>query len=235
MQQIKDVDARLKRLTETLAHLLEGEFAKIDAYSEVEDDPLGRIEETVQSLVMDIKTVSSANAEKEACLLMQQGELAAKSELLEVQRKSIEQHEQELRVKAETIERQAVAIRELSTPVLEVWDDVLVLPVIGTVDTHRSERIMSNLLDSIVEKRTQWVIIDITGVEVVDTRTADHLIKMVRAAGLLGTSCLLCGLQPAVAQTLVGVGVELTEIVTERNLKQALAHCVRQMHRAVQG
>jgi rsbT co-antagonist protein RsbR len=227
MQQIKDVDARLERLTETLAHLLAGEFAKIDAYGEVEDDPLGRIEATVQSLVTDIETVSSANREKEA-------ELATKSELLEVQRESIENHEQELRVKAETIERQAVAIRELSTPVLEVWDDVLVLPVIGTVDTQRSERIMSNLLDSIVEKRTQWVIIDITGVEVVDTRTADHLIKMVRAAGLLGTSCLLCGLQPAVAQTLVGVGVELTEIMTERNLKQALAHCVRQMHRARQ-
>lgn len=232
MQKIKDVDARLRRLTETLAHLLASEFEAIDAFGEVEDDPLGRIEETVQFLVMDIKTVSTANREKEACLLMQQEELAAKSELLEVQQRSIDQHEQELRATAETIERQAVAIRELSTPVLEVWDDVLVLPVIGTVDTHRSERIMVNLLDSIVAKRTQWVIIDITGVEVVDTRTADHLIKMVRAAGLLGTSCLLCGLQPAVAQTLVGVGVELAEIMTARNLKQALAHCVRQMQRA---
>lgn len=233
--EIEDIDARLQRLTQTLAYLLEGEFGAIDAcgdpYAEVADDPLGRIEETVQFVVMDAKTVAVANRDKEASLLMQQEQLAAKSEQLAAQRESIREQEQELRAKAETIARQAAAIQQLSTPMLEIWDEVLVLPLIGIIDTQRSAAIMSNLLDTVVAKRSKWVIIDITGVEVVDTRTAEHLIRMVRAAGLLGTSCLLCGLQPVVAQTLVGIGVDLEQITTKRNLNQALAHCMRHMNR----
>ncbi|HVH98714.1 MAG TPA: STAS domain-containing protein [Enhygromyxa sp.] len=208
--QIPDLDARLRRLTDTLSHLLDGEFDAIDEYGQAADDPLGRIEETVQFLIMDIKTIAMANREKEASLLMQQEQLQAK---------------------AETIERQAASIAQLSTPILEIWDDVIVLPIIGVIDTRRSIAIMSALLDSIARTGAKWAIIDITGVEVVDTSTGEYLIRVVRAAGLLGVSCLLSGIQPAVAQTLVGIGAELSEIVTKRNLRSALEHCLTRVAR----
>jgi anti-anti-sigma regulatory factor len=133
----------------------------------------------------------------------------------------------ELQRKIEMIERQAVAISELSTPVLEIWDGVLVLPIIGVVDTRRSIEIMENLLDRIITTKSRCVIIDVTGVEVVDTKTADYLTKVVRAASLLGTRCVLTGLSPAIAQTLVEIGADMQEILTLRNLKEGLKHCLR--------
>ncbi len=224
--QIKNFDARLQRLSDTLAHLLVGDFDAIEQYEDVIDDPFGRIEETVEILVMDIKTVDMANRDKEASLLMQQEQLAEKSELLEMQQQHIQHQAKDLLAKRETIDRQAAAIRELSTPILEVWDDVLVLPIIGAVDTHRSEELMASLLASIVRMRAKWAIIDVTGVDVADTRTAHYLMKVVRAAGLLGTSCLLSGVQPAVAQTLVNLGGGLGGLLTKRNLKEALKYCL---------
>jgi len=132
----------------------------------------------------------------------------------------------ELEQKLATIERQAAAIRELSTPVMEIWDDVLVLPVVGVVDTKRSMDIMNSLLERIVQTQSKCVIIDITGVEIVDTRTADYLLRVSRAANLLGTRCVLTGLSPAVAQTLVEIGADLTEVRTLRNLKDGLKDCL---------
>lgn len=214
--QIEDLDQRLERLTAALAHLLAGEFDAIPITPSVADDLLGRVEQTVQHLVMDIKTVTLANRDKEAVLLLQQQQL--------------EQQTRELATRAETIEQQATAIRQLSTPVLEVWREVLVLPIIGAVDTARGEALMIDLLDSIARMPTKWVIIDLTGVEFVDTHTADHLLKVVRAAALLGVRCMLSGIQPAVAQTLANIGVEFGELATERNLAGALRHCLRQLH-----
>ncbi|MFO7561925.1 MAG: XylR N-terminal domain-containing protein [Enhygromyxa sp.] len=133
----------------------------------------------------------------------------------------------ELQRKLELIERQALAISELSTPVMEIWDDVLVLPIVGIVDTRRSLEIMDNLLERIVQLRSKYVIIDVTGVEIVDTKTADYLTKVVRAASLLGTRCVLTGLSPAVAQTLIAVGANLDEILTLRDLKEGLKACLR--------
>jgi rsbT co-antagonist protein RsbR len=227
--QIKDIETRLQRLTDTLVQLLDGDFDSIDLHREIANDALGRIEETVQFLIMDIKTVSYANREKEDALVLQQELLASKIEQLERQRRQILMQERELTAKAATIELQTVAIRELSTPILEVWEDVLVLPIVGAIDTNRSESIMVELLAQIQRMQTKWVILDITGVELVDTQTADHLLKVVRAASLLGCSSLLCGVQPAVAQTLVGIGVELLELTTARTLKNALRHCLLHM------
>lgn len=229
---IQDFDARLQRLTDTLALLLDGRFAEIDLHREIPGDELGRVEQTVRFLVMDIKTVSCANREKEAALVLQQGLLSAKIEELEQQRRQILLHEQELTQKAQTIERQAAAIREMSTPILEVWADVLVLPIVGAIDSTRSEAIMHGLLDQIARRRTKWVILDITGVELVDTHTADHLLEVVRAAALLGCSSMLCGVQPAVAQTLVNLGVDLLDLSTARTLENALRHCLLDMRRA---
>lgn len=133
----------------------------------------------------------------------------------------------ELEDKLQTIERQAAAIRELSTPVLEIWDDVLALPIVGVVDTRRSMEVMNTLLRRIVETKSRHVIIDITGVDMVDTKTADYLLKIVRAANLLGSRCVLTGLSPAVAQTLVEIGADMNEVTTLRDLKAGLRHCLQ--------
>lgn len=133
----------------------------------------------------------------------------------------------ELEQKVALVEQQASAIRDLSTPVLEVWDDVLVLPIVGVVDTRRSVEIMGNLLGAIVRTKAKCVIVDVTGVEVVDTRTADYFVKICRAASLLGSRSVLTGLSPGVAQTLVSVGADLREIVTLRSLREGLKDCLR--------
>jgi rsbT co-antagonist protein RsbR len=127
----------------------------------------------------------------------------------------------------DTIGRQRSVIRSLSTPILQIWDDVLALPVIGVVDTQRSSDIMESLLAAIVQNRTRYVILDITGVEVVDTKTADHFIKLISSARLLGAQCVLTGIQPAVAQTLVDIGIDLSAVTTMRNLQDGLRECLR--------
>ncbi|MFH2006221.1 MAG: STAS domain-containing protein [bacterium] len=134
-----------------------------------------------------------------------------------------------IREQIDTIERQRYAIRELSTPILQLWDNVLALPVIGLVDTRRSADIMERMLAEIVTKQSKYVILDITGVDVVDTRTADYFIKVIRAAELLGAHCFLTGIQPAVAQTLVEIGVDLSSLRTLRNLQEGLREALRQM------
>ena len=138
----------------------------------------------------------------------------------------------DLEDKLQTIERQAVAIRELSTPVLEIWDDVLALPIVGVVDTRRSMDVMNTLLRRIVETKARHVIMDITGVDMVDTKTADYLLKIVRAANLLGSRCVLTGLSPAVAQTLVEIGADMNEVTTLRDLKAGLRHCLKSLRDA---
>jgi len=131
-----------------------------------------------------------------------------------------------LEAKLGTIETQAAAIRELSTPIMDIWEDILLLPIVGLLDTRRSADVMSNLLAAIAQKQSKHVILDITGVELVDTRTADYLIKVVRASRLLGTRCVLTGLSPAVAQTLVEIGADLSEVTTMRSLREGLRHCL---------
>jgi anti-anti-sigma regulatory factor len=120
-------------------------------------------------------------------------------------------------------------VRQLQTPILQLWDDVLALPVIGMVDSRRSQDMMETLLKEIVNHRCKYVIIDITGVEIVDTRTADHFVKVMKSAELLGTRCVMTGIRPAVAQTLVELGVDLSSIRTLRNLEEGLRDCLRDM------
>ncbi len=135
----------------------------------------------------------------------------------------------------ETINRmQQMVIQELSTPLLQIWEGVLVLPVIGVVDTRRSAQIMERMLAEIVARQARYVILDITGVEVVDTRTADHFIKVVKASSLLGARCIITGIRPAVAQTLVDIGVDLSRIKTLGNLREGLAECIRLLEKESQ-
>jgi rsbT co-antagonist protein RsbR len=207
--EIYDGEARFARLEEALAAISTGDFEQTAPVADV-DDPLAKLEMGINFMLMDLRASARANEEKEARLVAQQEEMA---------------------VRMRTIEEQNAAIRDLSTPVMEIWDDVLVLPIIGVVDTTRSVQIMDVLLQRIVEHQARCVIIDITGVDIVDTKTGDYLLKVVRAARLLGSRCVLTGLRPAVAQTLVEIGSDLTEVATLRNLKEGLKDCLAHLHR----
>jgi len=127
---------------------------------------------------------------------------------------------------AQLVERLRFAVDELSTPVLEVWDDVLVLPVVGVVDTARSMQMEERLLAAVAHHRSRFVIIDLTGVGTVDTSTADRFLKLARSARLLGAECVVTGIQSAVARTLVALDVEFTSLRTAQNLKQGLEVCL---------
>jgi rsbT co-antagonist protein RsbR len=138
-----------------------------------------------------------------------------------------ESSNRELEAKLETIERQQAAIRELSTPLIEVWSGVLCLPVVGIVDSVRSAEMTEALLEAIVDKQARIAIIDITGIDAMDTKTADHFIKMAKSVRLLGSECILSGINPAIAQTLTHIGVDLAGIRTMRNLRDALQAFLR--------
>jgi rsbT co-antagonist protein RsbR len=135
--------------------------------------------------------------------------------------------EEELRARLALIEQQRKVIRDLSTPIIEVWDRVLTLPMMGVVDSARTAEVMDNLLEAVVSKRARFAILDLTGVEAVDTQTASYLIELVRAIRLLGAEGVISGIRPSVAQTMVTLGLDLTGIATEGNLRAALKLCMR--------
>jgi rsbT co-antagonist protein RsbR len=125
------------------------------------------------------------------------------------------------------IERLRYSIDELSNPILEVWDDVLVMPVIGVIDARRTADMVQRLLIEVARAQARFVIVDLTGVEVVDTRTADHLMKLMRKVEIVGARCVLTGIRTAVAETLVEIGVDFGRITTLRNLKHGLREAMR--------
>lgn len=135
-------------------------------------------------------------------------------------------YQQDLEGKLATIERQRIAIQELSTPIMEVWDGVLCVPVVGLMDTSRSSEMTGALLQAVVEKSAKCAIIDITGIDVMDTRTVDHFVRMAKAVRLLGSECVLTGMNPHIAQTVVHMGLDLSNVVTHRNLRDALQQYV---------
>ncbi len=122
-------------------------------------------------------------------------------------------------------------MRELSTPIIEVWAGVLCLPVVGIVDSQRSAEMTESLLEMVVTKQASTTIVDITGIDVMDTKTADHFIKMAKAIRLLGAECIITGINPGIAQTLIQIGVDLTQVRTMRNLREALQFHLRESAR----
>jgi rsbT co-antagonist protein RsbR len=127
------------------------------------------------------------------------------------------------RTREEIISRQQQELLELSTPVVRLWENILALPLIGTLDSARTQVVMQNLLDAIVTTRSDYAIIDITGVPVVDTLVAQHLLKTVAAARLMGADCLISGIRPQIAQTIIHLGVDLTGVTTKATLADAFA------------
>ena len=133
----------------------------------------------------------------------------------------------------EVIRRQQEELIELSTPVVKLWEGILAVPLIGTLDSARTQVVMENLLQAIVDTGSAIAIIDITGVPTVDTLVAQHLLKTVAAARLMGADCIVSGVRPQIAQTIVHLGVSLGDVVTKPTLALALAHAFRQTGLAV--
>jgi rsbT co-antagonist protein RsbR len=127
------------------------------------------------------------------------------------------------KVREEVIIRQQEELMELSTPVVKLWDGILALPIIGTLDSARTQIVMESLLQRIVETGAEVAIIDITGVPTVDTLTAQHLLKTITAARLMGADCIISGIRPQIAQTIVYLGVDLQDVVTKASLADAFA------------
>lgn len=154
---------------------------------------------------------------------------------LEAERERNRAYQLDLEEKLQTIEQQRAAIRELSSPIMEVWAGVLCLPIVGVMDSVRSAETTDALLRAVVDKQTRCAIIDITGIEVMDTRTVDHFIRMARAVRLLGAECMLTGVSPAIAHTVVQMGLDLEGVTTFRSLREALHHFVVQSSRRANG
>ena len=125
------------------------------------------------------------------------------------------------RTREDVIARQQQDMLELSTPVVKLWDGILALPMIGTLDSARTQVVMETLLQRIVETGAEVAVIDITGVPTVDTLTAQHLLKTVTAARLMGADCIISGIRPQIAQTIVHLGVDLTGVTTKATLADA--------------
>ncbi len=135
--------------------------------------------------------------------------------------------ETELRARIEQIEAQQQIIRDLATPIIEIWDGVLTVPLMGAVDSERTSELMERMLAEVVRVRARHAILDLTGVEVVDARTAAYLLDLVQAIKLLGAEAIVTGIRPSVAQIFVSLGAELSTIPTRRNLRSGLEYCMR--------
>jgi rsbT co-antagonist protein RsbR len=193
-QTIKNLKERIARMEEVLSSAACGDF---DVLLETEQDvfdPLSAIETGFNILIADM------------------GEAIAES------RKRAE----ELEEKLELIKQQRKAIEELSTPIIKIWDQVLVLPLIGALDTRRSQKLTESLLTDIAVTQTRVAILDITGVPTVDSAVANHILKTVSAVKLLGADCVITGIRPDVAQTIVHLGVDLSGVETLSNLSEGL-------------
>jgi len=207
--KIDKIHERINRIEDVLASVAAGDMdARIN--SEVDDD-LSGIEAALDLLIDDLT-----------------------DELRERERMQKEVEDKLLKIQEQqkTIYQQQADLLELSSPVSKVWDNVLILPVIGTLDSQRTQIMMENLLEKIVETGCTISILDITGVPTVDTQVANHLLKTVTSARLLGADCIISGISPAIAQTIVHLGIDLSGIKTKATLQDAMIYAMKQNKRS---
>lgn len=141
--------------------------------------------------------------------------------------------EASISTREELISRQQQELLELSTPVVKLWDGILALPIIGTLDSARTQVVMENLLQTVVATNSKFAIIDITGVPTVDTLVAQHLLKTITAARLMGADCIISGVRPQIAQTIVHLGINLEDVITRAKLSDAFALALARSGRTV--
>ncbi|MEZ3181719.1 STAS domain-containing protein [Streptomyces pimonensis] len=127
------------------------------------------------------------------------------------------------------IDRQRLQLMEVATPVIKLWDGIVAVPLIGTMDSARSQVVMETLLNAVVDQHARFAILDITGVPTVDSLVAQHLMKTVAAARLMGAECVVSGVRPAIAQTIVHLGLDLGTVKTRASLADALGHCLHEL------
>jgi rsbT co-antagonist protein RsbR len=199
-------EARVERVLEALSLASVGAFEEAIALSgALSEDRFGALEESLLVLLRELKQTREEHDK-------------AMTDL-ETSRRDLEDQLQ-------TIERQRIAIRELSVPIIDVWDDIITLPLVGAIDSARASEMTEKLLQRIAERGADYVLIDLTGVDIVDTMTAAHLVRLTHAAKLLGARCVLTGVRPEVARTLVEIGVHLGGLTTLRTLRDGLRACL---------
>lgn len=132
-----------------------------------------------------------------------------------------------------TVSLQKIALQELSAPLIPVFDNITVMPLVGTIDTERAKRIMENILQGVVKHRAEVVLIDITGVPVVDTMVAHHIIQASEAVRLVGAKCLLVGIRPEIAQTIVNLGIDLSQVITKNSLQKGIESALEMTNRQI--
>ena len=187
---------RIERVVDLMAKAACKEYQhRLQIADDAVDDPFLQVEVGLNVVLEDL----------------QEAEVARQKYVKEIERKN-----------EEIADRAAMALRELSTPIIAVWDGELTLPIIGMVDTARGAEMMDQLLTRVAADQARYVIIDITGVSVVDTRTADSFIRMSEAVRLVGAECFLTGISPAIAQTIAQLGIDTSRIRTLRRLSDAL-------------
>ncbi len=203
---------RIERMVEVLSYASVGSFKEaLDIASVSPHDTFGTLEEALRLVITELCDARESTDEA---------------------MRALEQSKAELEDKLNTIENQRLAIQELSTPILDIWQDIVTLPVIGAIDTQRAVEMTERLLRRVVDTGARCVIIDLTGVEVIDSMTANHLVKMSKATRLLGCYCVITGIGPEIARTLVDLDLSLGGMTTQRNLKSGLQACFAHLESA---
>lgn len=209
---IKNAKSRIDHIEDVLSSIAAGDL-DLRIESETEDDLTG-VEQAINLLIEDLTHELKKSHKMKT-------ELEEKLQKIQDQQRTIIQQQEDL--------------LELSSPVTKVWDNILILPVIGTLDSQRTQVMMENLLHKIVQTGCTIAILDITGVPTVDTQVANHLLKTVTAARLLGAECIISGISPAIAQTIVHLGINLSAIRTKATLQDAMIFAMRRNEQLVDG
>ncbi len=209
---ITNAKQRIEHIEDILSSVAAGDL-DLRIESDFEDD-LSGVEQAINLLIDDL------THELKKSLRLKQ-EMEEKLQKIQDQQKTILQQQEDL--------------MELSSPVSKVWENILILPVIGTLDSQRTQVMMENLLQKIVATGCTTAILDITGVPTVDTQVANHLLKTVTAARLLGAECIVSGISPAIAQTIVHLGINLSNILTKATLQDAMIYALRKNEQLING
>ncbi len=205
------------------------EKTDLDQYKEFVRERLKSLLDVVQSVASGDFSVRVQIPEEEDEFTALSIELERMIDKLIEANKVSEERMARLQAAVEEKERLLKTVGELSSPVIQVWENVLVMPLVGAIDSARAARIMEDLLTGITKYQAEIVIIDITGVPVVDTGVANHLIQTIKAASLLGAKCVVVGISGEVAQSLVSLGVDLSGVVTRSNLQAGIRYAMETM------
>lgn len=199
---------RLERVQEALRLASEGGFdeARSLLAAGVEDG-FSALERSLQAFILDLKTAVDYNSETI---------------------RSLAASKKELQDKLSTIKRQQDAIRELSTPIIDVWDGVIAVPLVGRIERDRVQDLSERMLQRIADAGVSWVLLDMTGIDVVDSDIANHLLRLARSVRLMGARCALTGLRPQVAHTFVTLGISLDELQPAGTLQEGLKRSIGQ-------